>query len=205
MFLDDNMIVRGVRHLAHNGALLSRWRVLQKSRSLTYLNVGNNRLSDIPFLCTTLTSLHLNDNHFEGTFTRKIGNLKKLKSLNLRNNQITQLCHHLGDLTTLDTLHVRVQHRFLAPLRLTQVKQCHANPLKVPGPRYFAKGVQHVLWACRQIKLAEKRGAPPKLTMTGIGVAVRQTNARVAWPWVIDSFTLVCTGRGATSESCCGP
>ena len=84
MFLDDNMIVRGVRHLAHNGALLSRWRVLQKSRSLTYLNVGNNRLSDIPFLCTTLTSLHLNDNHFEGTFTRKIGNLKKLKNLKHR-------------------------------------------------------------------------------------------------------------------------
>jgi len=58
-------------------------------------------------MCTTLETLMLNDNRFEGRFPKFIGNLKKLKRLNLRCNQITELCPQLGALTTLQELQVR--------------------------------------------------------------------------------------------------
>ena len=74
---------------------------------MTHLNLGSNRLTTIPFLCTTLTTLLLDDNSFEGTFPRFIGNLKQLKVLNIQRNQITHLCPHLGFLTTLEQLQVR--------------------------------------------------------------------------------------------------
>ena len=82
----------------------------------------------------------LNDNHFTGKFPRFIGNLYGLKTLNLQRNQITELCHQLGELTTLEVL------------KVSFVAVVHSSHLIVPFKSATGSGTAGALWDVKLMK-----------------------------------------------------
>ncbi|KAJ5225182.1 hypothetical protein N7468_006407 [Penicillium chermesinum] len=94
----------------HGNVLRSLPLGLRRLHQLRFLNLSNNdlRMEDLSVVMEipSLSDLKLANNKLQGSFSKAVGNLRNLESLDLRGNAITLLPTELGELTRLKTLEV---------------------------------------------------------------------------------------------------
>lgn len=101
--------------------------------------------------CTSLTKLMVCANKV-ADIPVAIGQLVNLKSLWCTENLVTDIPKELELCAGLEELRLGI------------------NPLEQKWKDILCKGVDHVLWECRQMELAHKRGPPPKMTYNLMGI-----------------------------------
>lgn len=94
----------------HGNKLLSLPLGVRRLHQLRILNLSNNDLTldklGIIMEIPSLVDLKLASNKLEGTFPSEIGRLRRLESLDLRNNALTRLPNQISELTCLKVLDV---------------------------------------------------------------------------------------------------
>jgi Leucine-rich repeat (LRR) protein len=173
-----------------------------KMVNLTRLNLNSNLLQSLPSSLTRLVNLEFFDasRNYIKEFPSNFVELSKLKMLILSHNELHQLPSDINKLSSLERLFIhnnqiqRIPVSFgklpalqfasfgynmieivpdaLKDLTTITDLQLHNNPLRVPSMDVVEKGVEHILWDCRQRALLRDKGYPPIINYgyrTGIG------------------------------------
>jgi Leucine-rich repeat (LRR) protein len=147
--------------------------------NLEFLDASRNYIKELPEKFVALSKLKiliLSYNEFY-QLPPDIGNLTNLEKIFLHNNQIQRIPVSFGKLPALQFASLGYNMIEIIPDALKDLTtitdlQLHNNPLRVPSMDVVERGVEHILWDCRQRFLLREKGYPPIISygyQTGIG------------------------------------